>query len=232
MRRATASFSAAGFARGSNGSKENGAGSFRRRAATDEDMVLMKRWTAAAATALILSGILSGVWAGSPAYARQSDSSAPVDVSADNQETINSKCIIIFTGNVEILQNRSRLRAHKVTIYQTRKPTADNANGCDKAQRLEAEGRVYIVSDQQTAVGDHAVYTYADNIAVLTGDVVLVKGKDVARGDKLTVNTKTNDAKLESNSPGKASKRRVRAVFYQDDSKKTADAPAAEQPAR
>jgi lipopolysaccharide export system protein LptA len=190
-------------------------------------MVLMKRWTAAAATALILSG----VWASGPAFARQTDSSSPVDVSADNQESINSKCIIIFTGNVEILQNRSRLRAQKVTIFNAKKPTPDNANACGNAQRMEAEGSVYLVSDTQQARGDRAVYTFDNNIAVLTGDVVVVKGKDVARGDKLTVNTKTNDAKLESNTPGKASPRRVRAVFYQEDSKKT-DAPAAaEQPA-
>jgi lipopolysaccharide export system protein LptA len=194
-------------------------------AATDEDMVLMKRWTAAAVTALIL--------AGGSAYARQSGSSAPVDVSADNQETINSKCITIFTGNVEILQNRSRLRAQKVTIYSARKATTDNANACGAAERMEADGSVYLVSDQQQAAGDRAVYTFNDNIAVITGDVVLVKGKDVARGDKATVNTKTNDAKLESNSTGKASKRRVRAVFYQDDAKKTSDAPAAaDQPTK
>ncbi|WP_354068367.1 LptA/OstA family protein [Caulobacter sp. 1776] len=188
----------------------------------------MKRWTAAAATALIL--------AGGSAHARQSDSSAPIDVSADNQETINSKCITIFTGNVEILQDRSRLRAQKVTIYSARKSGAgagaDAANACGSAQRMEAEGGVYLASEQQYSRGDRAVYTFDNNIAVVTGDVVLVKGKDVARGDKLTVNTKTNDAKLESSTPGRASKRRVRAVFYQDDSKKTADAPAAaEQPA-
>lgn len=182
----------------------------------------MKRWTAAAVTALIL--------AGGSAYARQSDSSAPIDVSADNQETINSKCITIFTGNVEILQNRSRMRAQKVTVYSARKAGADAANACGTAQRMEAEGGVYLASDQQYSRGDRAVYTFDNNIAVITGDVVLVKGKDVARGDKLTVNTKTNDAKLESNSPGRASQRRVRAVFYQDDSKKTADAPAADQP--
>lgn len=184
-------------------------------------MVLMMRRTAAAAmaTALILGGM-----AGGAAYAQ--DSSTPVDVSANNQETINSKCVTIFTGNVEILQNRSRLRAEKVTIYSAKKPgaTADGANTCGAAQRMEAEGGVYMVSDQQTARGDRAVYTFDNNIAIVTGDVVLVKGKDVARGDKLTVNTKTNDAKLESNGAGK-SPRRVRAVFYQDD-KKT-DAPAA-----
>lgn len=183
----------------------------------------MKRWTAAAMTALIL--------AGGAANARQSDSSAPVDVSADNQETINSKCITIFTGNVEILQNRSRMRAQKVTVYSARKAGAatDSANACGAAQRMEAEGGVYLASDTQYSRGDHAVYTFDNNIAVVTGDVVLVKGKDVARGDRLTVNTKTNDAKLESNSPGRASPRRVRAVFYQDDSKKN-DAPAAADP--
>jgi lipopolysaccharide export system protein LptA len=126
---------------------------------------------------------------------------------------------------VEILQNRSRLRAEKVTIYSAKKPgaTADGANTCGAAERMEAEGGVYMVSDQQTARGDRAVYTFDNNIAIVTGDVVLVKGKDVARGDKLTVNTKTNDAKLESNSAGKSA-RRVRAVFYQDDKKSAAPA--------
>jgi lipopolysaccharide export system protein LptA len=194
-------------------------------------MVLMKRWTAAAATALILSGM----GAGGAAYAQQGDSSAPIDVSADQQETINSKCITIFRGNVEILQNRSRMRAKQVTVYSARKAgaSADNANACGNAQRMEAEGNVYLVSDQQQARGDRAVYTFDNNIAVVTGDVVLVKGKDVARGDRLTVNTKTNDAKLESSTPGRTAPRRVRAVFYQDDNKKTSDAPAAaEQPAQ
>jgi len=186
----------------------------------------MKRWTAAAATALILSGL----GASSAAYAQQGDSSAPIDVSADQQETINSKCITIFRGNVEILQNRSRLRAQQVTVYSARKAgaAADNANACGNAQRMEAEGQVYLASEQQYARGDRAVYTFDNNIAIVTGDVVLVKGKDVARGDKLTVNTKTNDAKLESSNPGRTSPKRVRAVFYQDDNKKAGtNAPAA-----
>lgn len=181
----------------------------------------MKRRTAAA---MMTALILGGLGAGGAAWAQ--DSSTPVDVSADNQETINSKCITIFTGNVEILQNRSRLRAQKVTVYSAKKPgtTADGANACGAAQRMEAEGGVYMVSDTQTARGDRAVYTFDNNIAIVTGDVVLVKGKDVARGDKLTVNTKTNDARLESNGAAKT-QRRVRAVFYQDDKKN--DAPAA-----
>jgi|UPI0003A1566E lipopolysaccharide export system protein LptA len=189
-------------------------------------MVLMKRWTAAAATTAL---ILCGIGASGAAYAQKGDSSTPIDVAADQQETINSRCITIFRGNVEILQNRSRMRASLVTVYSAKKPGAENA--CGNAQRMEAEGPVYLVNELQQARGEHAVYTFDNNIAVLTGDVVVVKGKDVARGDKLTVNTKTNDARLESNTPGRAAPRRVRAVFYQDDNKNDASAPAQTPPA-
>jgi lipopolysaccharide export system protein LptA len=54
---------------------------------------------------------------------------------------------------------------------------------------------------------------------VITGNVIVVRDQDVARGDKMTVNTKTNDVKLESNAKGRG-KQRVRAVVYPDDSKK------------
>ena len=185
-------------------------------------MVLMKRWTAAATTALILAGM-----AGGAAHARQSASSAPIDVAADNQETINSTCTTIFSGNVEILQNRSRMRADKVTVYSAKKPGTEG--GCADAQRMVAEGSVYIVSQNQQARGDRAVYTFSDSIAIVTGDVVLVKGKDVARGDRLTVNTKTNDAKLESVAKGRGTQRRVRAVFYQNEDKTTGAPAAADQ---
>ena len=51
-----------------------------------------------------------------------------------------------------------------------------------------------------------------------------MKDFSALEGD-LTVNTKTNDAKLESTSTGRSAQRRVRAVFYQDDTPKS-DAPA------
>ncbi|MDI1364610.1 MAG: LptA/OstA family protein, partial [bacterium] len=68
----------------------------------------MQRWmTAAAATALILAS-------GSAFAQTANDSSAPVDISADEQENINSQCRTIFRGNVEMLQDKSRLRANVV----------------------------------------------------------------------------------------------------------------------
>ncbi len=81
--------------------------------------------------------------------------------------------------------------------------------------RIVADGHVYYVTPQQNARGDHAVYSQADDQIVITGDVVVVQGNDVARGDKLTL--KVVDARRQDGverhragpKPG-----RVRGVFY------------------
>ena len=182
----------------------------------------MQRWMAAvSATALILSS-------GGAALAQvANDSSAPVDISADEQEVINSQCRQIFRGNVEMLQDKSRLRASVVNVYNKRKPgAATGQGGCGEVDHVEADGDVFFVTPEQTVRGDHAVYTYANDTVVITGNVIVVRDQDVARGDKMTVNTKTNDVKLESNAKGRG-KQRVRAVVYPDDSKKQ---PAAAAP--
>ncbi len=187
--------------------------------ATDKDSDLMQRWIAAAATALILAS-------GGEAFAQVAgDSSAPVDISADQQENINSQCRTIFSGNVEMLQDGSRMRAAVVNAYSKRKPGASGSASCGDVDRVEADGEVFLVNKDQTVRGDHAVYTYANDTIVVTGNVIVVRGQDVARGDRMTVNTKTNDVKLESNAKGQG-KQRVRAVFYPDDSKKQQPAAA------
>ena len=180
----------------------------------------MQRWIAAAATtALILAS-------GGAAFAQvASDSSAPVDISADEQENINSQCRTIFRGNVEMLQDKSRLRASVVNAYSTRKPGAQaGANACGDVDHVEAEGDVYFVNQAQTVRGDRAVFTYANDTIVITGNVIVVRGQDVARGDRMTVNTKTNDVKLESNAKGRGKAGRVRSVIYPEKSQTPAPA--------
>ena len=152
----------------------------------------MNRWMAPAAIALSL---LSG-----PALAQQAsggggnDSSAPVDIAADQSEVINSQCKTIFRGNVEVLQDKARMRASMMTVYNRRKapggggskpPGPGGNNDCGDVDRVEAEGNVFYVTPEQTVRGDHAVYDYASDTIVVTGDVVAVQGQDVARGDRI-----------------------------------------------
>lgn len=186
----------------------------------------MNRWMAPTAIALsLLSGpALLGGAAMAQTAAGGNSSSAPVDISADEQEVINSQCKTIFRGAVEVLQDKARMRANVMTVYNRRKTPGKASSGpggnpdCGDVDRVEADGNVFYVTPEQTVRGNHAVYDYGTDTIVVTGDVVAVQGQDVARGDRMTIKTKTNDVKMESNAKGRG-KTRVRAVLYPDQNK-------------
>jgi lipopolysaccharide export system protein LptA len=187
----------------------------------------MNRWMAPAAIAFSLMGasLVASPAAAQTASGSANNSSAPVDISADEQEVITSQCKTIFRGAVEVLQDKARMRAAVMTVYNRRKTpgrasTAPGGNNdCGDVDRVEADGNVFYVTPEQTVRGDHAVYDYATDTVVVTGDVVAVQGQDVARGDRMTIKTKTNDVKMESNATGRG-KTRVRAVLYPSDKDK------------
>ncbi len=150
-----------------------------------------------------------------------SKSKAPIDITADEAEVTNSKCMTIWRGAAEAVQAQARLRADTITVYSIPKGvTADGQQSCGETQRIVADGNVYYVTQQQNVRGDHAVYAQASDQVVITGNVIIVQGNDVARGDKLTLNVSTRDAKMESGVTGPGKPGRVRGVFYpkRDDS--------------
>ena len=53
-----------------------------------------------------------------------------------------------------------------------------------RPRRIEAEGHVFYVSADQNARSDRAVYTAASDQVVMTGNVIVVQGNDVARGER------------------------------------------------
>ena len=73
-------------------------------------------------------------------------------------------------------------------------------------------------SKSGTATGDQGVYSVVPRTVVMTGNVVLKKGKDVMRGTQLTVNMATGQAVLGGGVKGQAGtgtqgSSRVQAVF-------------------
>ena len=179
----------------------------------------MKRWTAARGAAMTMRiGAVAVLAASSPAHAQvNTRSSAPIDITANQAEVVSSKCLAIWRGAAEALQDQSRLRADTISVYS--KPKGSGANGqpaCGGTDRIEADGHVFYVTPQQSARGDHAVYSAAADQIVITGDVVVVQGVNVARGDRLTFKISTREAKMESNVKGAGQPGRVRGVFYPD----------------
>jgi len=153
----------------------------------------MSRVMSAAAVALAMVAIPVAGEAQSPA----NSSDAPISFGADSGEYVGNT--VTLRGRAELIQGQNRLRADRVSgLSQTGE------------SRIEATGNVYFVTPEQTIRGDSAVYTTADDMIVVTGDVILTQGQNVLTGSRLTYNVRTQTARIEAGGQGG----RIRGVFY------------------
>ena len=129
---------------------------------------------------------------------------AAVSFGADGGEYTSTG--IALRGRAEVVQGQNRLRA-------------DAINGTivsGDLTRVEASGNVYFVTPAQTIRGDRAVYTFANNEVVVTGDVILTQGQNVLTGGRLVYNTRTESARMEGGASSSGG--RIRGVFFPDNS--------------
>lgn len=129
------------------------------------------------------------------AQTRPNSSDQPISFGADAGEYVGNT--VTLRGRAELIQGDNRLRADRVSgLSQTGE------------SRIEAEGNVYFVTPAQTIRGDRAIYTTADDMIVVTGDVILTQGQNVLTGSRLTYNVRTETARIEGGNG------RIRGVFY------------------
>jgi len=149
------------------------------------------------------------------------NSKSPIDITTDNLEVIQPQHVYIYTGNVEAIQDDSRLRTPKLFVYTKEKQTngapkaASSAAGPDmgSVDHMDAEGPVYYVTPTQNARGDHGHWDADTDTITLDGNVVLAQGKSVGKGDKLIIDRKTGVSHLIASNP-KAASGRVRTILY------------------
>ena len=181
--------------------------------------------------------LLAACAVAAPASAQlaRGDTDAPIDLTADELEVVNAQCLAIWRGSAEALQADSRLRADILRIYNKQGPAKAGGNGpsCGAVDRIEAQGGVYYVTPTQKIRGDLAIYTKIDDTLVVTGDVVAIQGKNVLRGTRMVIHTKTGQAQMQTDVKGRNKPGRVRGVFYPNDKQPAATAPGSnvKQPA-
>jgi lipopolysaccharide export system protein LptA len=166
------------------------------------------------AAALALSAAVTTL----PAAAQLSQSGGPVAYSADNLEYFDQQRMLVLIGNVEVAQDKSTLRASKLTLYFTASatPMTQNAGfGAGDIERIVAEGDVYFVRPEQTARGDQAIYEVKTDSVTFTGNVVLANDQGVIRGERALLEIGGRRSTI---SPGQGSGQRVRGVFNQNPS--------------
>ncbi|HXQ15734.1 MAG TPA: LptA/OstA family protein [Caulobacteraceae bacterium] len=193
----------------------------------------MTTWRAAAAGLMLAAGF------GLTAHAQLAPSSnGPIDITADNGTLVNSTCEATWSGAAEALQGNSRLRANVIKAFLKKKPPAGagqsgaagagNPSDCGATERIEADGNVFYVTPDQVAHGDHAVYSADADQIVMTGNVIVVQGgKNVVRGDKMTIHVATREVTIDSIAQGRGVPGRVRGVFYPNTPGAPGSAPAA-----
>lgn len=139
---------------------------------------------------------------------------SPIMYGADNMVADNTEHTVLLEGRVELLQEDSRLRADRIKIIYGQTP---GTNKWDEVSRIEATGSIYYVTGDQTMKGDTAIYTKNDDTMVLSGDVVLMQGKNVMEGRRLTYNVGAARTVMDG-APANNGRSRVKGVFYPESS--------------
>ena len=131
-----------------------------------------------------------------PVFAQQK-----VEISADLftvDETTNSA---VFTGNVVV-------KHPTVTVWAPKVVATYGAAGTTDIKSFEASGDVKLETKDQTATGQKAVFSPADQLLRLTGNVIVHNTGSTVNADELVVNLETNVSTFTASKGG-----RVTGVF-------------------
>lgn len=154
-----------------------------------------------------------------PAEAQLSRQGGRIQVGADQLDVAERDNKAVYIGNVDVVQGDARLRADRLTINFKGGSGGGRAAGVgggfgDLSDML-AEGEVFYITPELRARGDRGVYTASTDTVVLTGNVIVSRGQDIAKSECLTLNITAGQSTLgcngdaSTNTPGE----RVISIF-------------------
>ena len=126
------------------------------------------------------------------------DSSQPIEISADSLEVAQEEQIATFAGNVDAVQGDLVLSADKLRVhYEGESRSVGIAAGRgNKISRIDAEGHVIIASPEETAEGERGTYDVPAKLVTLEGQVVLTRGENVIRGERLEMDLVSGKSRM------------------------------------
>jgi lipopolysaccharide export system protein LptA len=173
------------------------------------------------------------------------NSDQPIDIESDVLVVHDAQKYATFKGNVKAVQGSTTLQSSELDVHyvggggdsltkgaDATGSTAPAAEGNQSAggvgiggqkgtqiSKIEARGNVVITSDQdQTTTSDWALYDVPAQLVTVGGNVVLMQGKNVLKGDRLIIDLKTGESRFENRS-STATPGRIRALFMPEDAK-------------
>ncbi|MBE3638948.1 lipopolysaccharide transport periplasmic protein LptA [Mangrovicoccus algicola] len=124
----------------------------------------------------------------------ETDRDAPVEVTSDQLELDQTAGTALFTGDVLVVQGEMRLAAPRILVEYARLP--DGSLGED-VDRITATGGVTMVTPDEAAEAEEAVYSPVTEEVVMTGDVLLTQGPNTLNGTRLVIDLATGTGRME-----------------------------------
>jgi lipopolysaccharide export system protein LptA len=131
-----------------------------------------------------------------------SDSSTPIQIEADRLEVRDVEKLAIYSGHVRVLQGETLMQAPELRVFYKGDSTPGAGTGSgpvagSQVTRIEAGPGVTVRSRDQVASADRAIFEMAKDLITMEGNVVLTQGTSVVRGERLIVNVKTKEGRIE-----------------------------------
>ena len=129
----------------------------------------------------------------------------PVRIQAASLEVRNKDKVATFSGDVHVTQGDTNLRCKILMVFYEDDPTRNampaaqpGPGGQQRIRRMEARGGVAVTQKDQVATGDAGEFDMQTNTVTLTGNVVVTRGQDVLRGQRLVVDLTNGVSRVDS----------------------------------
>lgn len=139
----------------------------------------------------------------------------PVQIEAASLEVRDKEKKATFTGNVKVVQGDTTMQCKSLEVFyeqdapstspgatqNTMKAAQPGPGGSSQISKLHASGGVRVVQKDQIATGDTAHFDMRANTVTLNGNVTVIQGKNVMRGDRLVVDMTSGVSRVEGKGP-------------------------------
>ena len=128
----------------------------------------------------------------SGAFSGMQDTDKPIQIESDRLEVKDKAGIALFTGNVQVVQGSTILKAKHLKVVYVKGGKGPSGN----LKYLEASGKIAVRSGDQRVTADKGEFNMEKQTVKLSGDVIITQGSSVVSGCILEVDLETSSAVL------------------------------------
>jgi len=134
----------------------------------------------------------------------------PINITSDQLEVHANDNVIIFTGSVMARQGDISIYSDHMSVYyrETENEGFSRKNQ-SQVDKIVAEGHVKIVKEGWIAIAQRAIFFSKDQKVELTGNPRVWQGKNLVKGDRITLDFRENKSTVE-----RGKDKRVEATIY------------------